>query len=229
MTEFDHFSSSLFSFLKDLEANNNRDWFNARKDKYEDKIRTPALEFVRSMEDPLLNISPHFMASDKKSGGSLLRIYRDLRFGKDKRPYKNNVGIQFKHEDGKDIHAPGYYLHLANDGCFLGLGMWGPATKVLFKIRTRIVEDPKAYNKIINAKAFKDTFELKGTSLKRAPKGFDPNDPMIMELRRKSFIAIKFYTKKEITQKGFKKQITKDFKTGNAFMNFLCECVEIPF
>lgn len=229
MTEFDHFNTKLFKFLKDLKANNNRDWFKERKDRYEDDLRTPVLDFVRSMEDPLLTISPHFVASDKKSGGSLMRIYRDTRFGKDKTPYKTNAGIHFKHEEGKDVHAPGYYLHLDNNECFLGLGMWGPETKILFKIRTAIVDDPDAYKKIINAKKFKSTFELGGSSLKRAPKGFDPEDPMIIELRRKSFIAVKNYSKKELTSPGFKKLLIADMKTGNAFVKFLCECIDIPF
>ena len=229
MTEFDHFNKNLFKYLKDLEANNEREWFKSRKELYEDRVRTPALDFVRSIDDEMHVFAPHFVADDRKSGGSLLRVYRDTRFSKNKTPYKTHVGIQFKHEEGKDIHAPSYYIHLSNKECLMGIGMWSPETKVLFKIRTKIIDEADRYKKIINSKTFTNDFVMGGESLKRAPKGFDPEDPMIIELRRKSLIAIKTYTKKETVSSGFKDLILKDMKKGNAFMKFLCEAIDVPF
>ena len=229
MAKFDSFDKSIFTFLSKLEKNNNRDWFNENKGDYEAKLREPALDFVRTMDAHMDKISPHFVASDKKSGGSLMRIYRDTRFSKDKTPYKTNVGIHFKHEEGKDVHAPGYYLHLANDGNFLGVGMYGPETAVLTKVRTKIVNEPDRYKKIINAKKFKDTFDLGGSSLKRAPKGFDKDHPLVDELKRKSFIAVCDLTKKEVTSDGFVKLVTQKFKAATPLMEFLCEAVEVDF
>jgi uncharacterized protein (DUF2461 family) len=109
------FSPELFSFLADLRANNNRDWFAANKDRYEDHLLEPALAFIEDFAPLLEKISPHFRADPRPSGGSLFRIYRDTRFSKDKSPYKANVGIHFKHERAKDTSAPGYYLHIGPD------------------------------------------------------------------------------------------------------------------
>jgi uncharacterized protein (TIGR02453 family) len=101
------FSPELFSFLAELRANNNRDWFAANKDRYEEDLLEPALAFIAAFAPRLEKISPHFRAEARPSGGSLFRIYRDTRFSKDKSPYKTNVGIHFRHEQAKDAYAPG--------------------------------------------------------------------------------------------------------------------------
>ena len=106
------FGPGLFSFLADLRTNNNRDWFAANKDRYEEQLLEPALAFIDAFAPRLEKISPHFRADARPSGGSLFRIYRDTRFSKDKSPYKTNVGIHFRHERAKNAHAPGYYLHI---------------------------------------------------------------------------------------------------------------------
>ena len=118
-----YFSKETFSFLKALSENNNREWFSVNRQEYENLIRTPSLAFISDMGRDLPSISPHFIANIRKVGGSLMRIHRDTRFSKDKTPYKVNIGIQFRHKAGKDIHAPGYYVHIAPDGCFIGVGM----------------------------------------------------------------------------------------------------------
>ncbi len=106
------FGPQLFSFLADLRANNNREWFAANKHRYEEELLEPARDFIEAFAPRLEKISPHFRADARPSGGSLFRIYRDTRFSKDKTPYKTNVGIHFRHERAKDAHAPGYYLHI---------------------------------------------------------------------------------------------------------------------
>jgi len=120
------FSEELIDFLVGLSANNEREWFNARKDVYETVLREPALEYIRQVGGPLADISPHIRASDRKQGGSLMRIYRDVRFSRDKSPYTTNVGIQFRHESGKDVHAPGYSVPISIEGCFIGAGSRTP-------------------------------------------------------------------------------------------------------
>ena len=130
-----HFRPHLFKFLKDLESNNNRDWFQANKARYEDQIKEPALQFISDFGPLLRKVSPHFRADPRPNGGSLFRIYRDVRFAKDKRPYKTHTGIQFRHEAGRDAHAPGFYLHLESGRVFVGAGIWHPDSTSLRKIQ----------------------------------------------------------------------------------------------
>ena len=131
MTEQAHISPEFFTFFRELKENNNREWFQANKQRYETQVREPLLHFITDFGVRLPEISPRYMADARKSGGSLFRIYRDVRFSKDKSPYKTTAGIQFRHENGKDVHAPGFYLHLEPDGVFVGVGIWHPETKIL--------------------------------------------------------------------------------------------------
>ena len=110
----------LFRFLGELRAHNERTWFEANKARYLSRVRDPVLAFIAEVAPKLSAISPHVVADPRPSGGSLLRIYRDTRFSRDKTPYKTNVGLRFPHGAGKDIHGPGYYLHLAPDEVFMG-------------------------------------------------------------------------------------------------------------
>ena len=125
------FDASTLKFLRELRANNDRDWFNANKPRYEEHVLDPALRFIDAMYDPLADVAPRFTAIPKRSGGSLMRVYRDTRFSRDKTPYKTNIGIQFRHEFGRDVHAPGYYIHIEPDNAFIGAGMWRPAADPL--------------------------------------------------------------------------------------------------
>src|SRR5919202_3583155 len=122
------FGEELFEFLADLQANNDREWFSANRRRYEEHLLEPALDFVEAFAPRLEELSPHFRADARASGGSLFRIHRDTRFSKDKSPYKTNVGIHFRHERAKDAHAPGYYLHIGPEDVFAGGGIWHPAT-----------------------------------------------------------------------------------------------------
>ncbi|MEM6532458.1 MAG: TIGR02453 family protein, partial [Myxococcota bacterium] len=106
-----HFSPALFKFLRDLEKNNNREWFQTHKPRFEEHVKAPLLRFIEDIEAPLMKVSKHIVADPSPSGGSMFRIYRDVRFSKDKRPYKTHAAAQFRHATGKDAHAPGYYMH----------------------------------------------------------------------------------------------------------------------
>ena len=121
--EFQTFEPSLFRFLKQLAQNNNRAWFQENKTRYEKEVREPSLAFIRAFRPHLKKISEYFTAVDRRSGGSLMRVYRDTRFHGAGEPYKTNVGIQFRHELGRDIHAPGFYVHLEPGTCFLAAGL----------------------------------------------------------------------------------------------------------
>jgi uncharacterized protein (TIGR02453 family) len=186
------FTKGTLNFLVDVSLNNNKEWFNANRQRYEDDVREPAFAFIRAIEPHLHAVSPHFTAIPKKSGGSLMRIFRDTRFAKDKRPYKTNLGIQFRHESGRDVHAPGYYIHLDPDeGCFVGAGIWGPDGSTLLAIRTAIDQQQSAYISARDGNRFRAKFEVTdhGASLKTAPKGFPKDHPLIVDLRMKHHIA----------------------------------------
>ncbi len=228
-TTFSGFPPATLKFLRQLAKNNNKAWFTKNKPKYESDVLQPALAFVETMEKPVHAFSGHFEAIPKRVGGSLMRVYRDTRFSKDKTPYKTNIGIQFRHEDGKDVHAPGLYVHIEPKGCFLGAGMWHPDSKPLQAIRERIAEDPKGWKRVRDAKAFTSRFELQGDSLKRPPRGFDAEHPMIDDLKRKDFIAVTEFDAKLIETPEFAKTVTASFKAAKGFMKYLCEAVDVAF
>src|ERR671918_1560675 len=139
------FGPELFAFLAELRENNDREWFAANKHRYEEHLLEPAMAFVDAFAPRLRKISPHFRADSRPSGGSLFRIYRDTRFSKDKSPYKTNLGIHFRHEQAKDAHAPGYYLHIGPGEVCAGGGIWHPNTEAVTRIREAIVADPKRW------------------------------------------------------------------------------------
>lgn len=223
------FSKKTFEFLALLEQNNNRAWFNEHKSQYEAYVREPALDFIRQMQAPLTELSSHFTASDKKVGGSLMRIHRDARFSKDKTPYKINLGIQFRHFMGKDVHAPGLYFHLANDECFAAAGIWRPESKVLNAIRTCIDENPNSYKKAIFNEPFKSAFTMSGESLKRPPRGFEKDHPLIDELKRKDFIAISPLTQKQVSSNNLVDTVLERYKKADSLMAYLCYALEQPY
>ncbi len=220
---------SLFDFLMDLERNNSRDWFQRNKQRHEDDLRGPALAFIEGFAPHLKKISPHFLADARKVGGSLFRIHRDTRFSHDKRPYKTHTGIQFRHERGKDVHCPGYYLHLSPTECFVGIGIWHPEKDALAAIRSHIDRDPQGWKKAAKGKRFTDVYRLSGDSLKRAPKGWPVDHPQIEDLRRKDFIAVRELDPMDVVAPGFAGELAKMFKAGTPFMRWLCEATGVPF
>ena len=224
-----YFTADSLSFLTKLAKNNNRVWFEKHKVDYEVMVRTPALQFITDMADELPLLSPHFLAQPKKVGGSLMRVYRDVRFGKDKRPYKTNIGIQFRHEQGKDVHAPGFYLHIEPKECFVGVGIWRPDATALGKIRDVIAEYPDKWHTAIGNKSFKRLFSISGESLKRPPRGYDKEHPLIEDLKRKDFIAIAPIEEKQILHPRFKKLIIDRFRATDDYMYFLCKALELRY
>jgi uncharacterized protein (TIGR02453 family) len=227
--KFKGFPLETLRFLHDLSINNHRDWFQAHKEIYEAQVRTPALDFIVAMEQPLKKISPHFRAIAKKSGGSMMRPYRDTRFAKDKTPYKTNVGIQFRHERGKDVHAPGVYLHVDTEQAFLGVGIWRPDSPGLSKIRKKIVKDSERWLKIKKAAGFKKNFEIQGDRLIRTPKGYDADHPMIDELRWKDHIAVCQIDFDILMSPDLVKHVVRRIKTGSKYLEFLCESMKLKY
>ena len=224
------FSEQLINFLVELSSHNDREWFNAHKDEYETVLRDPALEYIRQVAGPLADISPHMTASDRKQGGSLMRIHRDVRFSRDKSPYKTNVGIQFRHESGKDVHAPGYYVHIAVDDCFIGVGSYMPDRDALAGYRRAIDERPREW---LALKQLTESggWELGGfrDSLKRPPRGYQADHPLIEDIKRKHFILTHYLDVEDVTAPDFVDYSIQRFRETREWMAFLTKAIGLPF
>ena len=199
-----HFSPELFDFLADLRANNDREWFQANKSRYERHVKEPLLRFIEDFEPYLHSISEHFVADARANGGSMFRIYRDVRFSKDKTPYKTQAAVHFRHDAGKSAHAPG-------------------------RIRDRIVAEPGAWDNAASASEFVDEFDQAGDSLKRPPKGFDPEDPHIEDLKRKDHVATCMFSEEEATAAGFIDAVAEGCRKASPYMEFLTTAVGLPY
>lgn len=223
------FQPALLAFLDELAHNNNRAWFSENKSRYEHDVLFPCLDFIAAMGPRLQKISPRFEAIPSRMGGSLMRVYRDTRFGHDKTPYKTNVGIQFRHVLGKDVHAPAFYLHIQPQEVFVGVGSWRPDPDALRKIRERIVARPKLWQQVVGERKFSRHFELSGDTLKRPPKNFAADHPLIVDLKRKDFIALKHLDQRRVLEPGFSGEVARLFTAGAPLMKFLCDALAIDF
>ena len=219
----------LFRFLKELKANNNRDWFTENKARYKSEVLEPAVELVAQLEKPLAKAAPMLAVTPKAHNGSIMRIYRDTRFSKDKTPYKTNVGISVRHQADDCIHAPGVYIHLDTKECFIGAGCWRPERSTLASIRQSIAEDSKAWKRARDNKAFRAKFEFTGESLKTAPRDYPKDHPMIEDLRRIDFIAIAPLTRKELSSEDVVANLIDHIKKAKPLMRFLCDAIDVPY
>ncbi len=223
------FSQDTINFLEKLQKNNRRDWFNAHKEEYEQFVREPAFALIHALENDIKAISPNFTAIAKKNGGSLMRVYRDIRYSKDKSPYKSYIGIHFKHLLAKGAHTPAFYLHIHPDECFLGVGCWQPESVNLHKIRDYMIDNPNSWRLTINDKKFCQYFQLSGNRLKRPPRGFPTDHPLIEDLKRKDFIAIHHFPLKQALAKDFDRFIAQRFQAGAGLVEWLCDACDFPF
>ncbi|MGB6641530.1 MAG: TIGR02453 family protein, partial [Thermoanaerobaculia bacterium] len=135
----------------------------------------------------------------------------------------------FRHKQGKDVHAPGFYLHLEPDQCFAGVGIYHPDGPALAKIRQALVDDPASWKRVRDGKRLREHFEQGGEALKRAPKGYDPDHPLIEDLKRKDFIAFAKLSQKQITAPDFLDSYAEMCQAGSGYIEFLCEAVGVPF
>lgn len=227
-----HFTPDLFRFLDELEANNEKAWWDANKQRYLDVIRDPAFGFITAFGPKLQAISPHFVADARSQGGSLMRPYRDTRFSKDKTPYKTNVAIQFRHEQGRDVHAPGFYLNLEPGACYAGVGLWHPETALARRIRQTINDDPVGWGRAAKTEEFLDVWSTDprpGDVLKRVPAGLDPGHPHVDDLKRRSFTAMARVTQATVTSSRLDETLASMFADARGFVRFLCESIGVPF
>ena len=215
MTKITSLDRSVFKFLKDLEKNNNREWFAINKPKY-----LAANDHFKALAQ---KINLGMQKQDNIEKMKLYRIYRDVRFSKNKAPYKNNFSGGFSRAT-KALRG-GYYFQLQPGGnSMMGGGFWQPEASDLKIIREEIAADDAPLRNIINSTDFKKHFgELGGQQLKTAPKGFPKDHPSIDLLRYKSFIVSKNFTDKEVMSPGFSDEILKYFKATRPFFDYMSE------
>jgi uncharacterized protein (TIGR02453 family) len=201
-------------FLKDLEKHNNREWFLSHKAEYD-----AALANVNQFKEAVVQ---QLNKKDVIEDGRVFRIYRDVRFSKDKAPYKNNFGIHFTRA-GKERRG-GYYLHIQPGGSFAGGGFWSPEPQDLKRIRDEFAFDDKPIRKILANKTFTKYFgTLNGDELKTAPSGYDRDHPAIDLIRKKQFIIGRNFKDKEVSDPLFLKEVILSFEAMRPFFDYMSE------
>jgi uncharacterized protein (TIGR02453 family) len=218
-----YFSPELFRFLARLKRNNDRDWFLAHKDEFETSVRQPALQFITDFAGPLYKITPHLVADPRPSRGSLCRIYRDTRFSADKRPYKTHIAMRFSHR-GKDVHSPGFYLHVESGGCFAACGLWHPEPPTLFKVRNAIVEHPKEWRAVRKLLNWDDA-----SRLSRPPRGFPCDHEFTDDLKLRDLGAAVEFTDKQVCSATFLATFTTTCRKMSPLAAFLSSALELKF
>lgn len=206
-------------FIQNVADNNNREWFAENKQRYEE-AKSDVLNLVAEIIPELSKVDP-LISSETDPKKSLMRIYRDVRFSKNKDPYKNNFGIWFSAKS-KGGNEPGYYLHIQPGKNFLAGGYWMPEAAHLKLIRQEIDYNFSDFEKVITEKNFKSSFKLgTGNALKNAPKGYDPADPNIEFLKLKSFEATTQIDDEEFLKPTIVNKLVSSFKTVNPLVAFL--------
>jgi uncharacterized protein (TIGR02453 family) len=224
-----HFTPELFTFFRQLSKHNNREWFQEHKWRYEQFVRDPFLRFIEDFRPGLNSISPHFIADPRPSGGSLLRIYRDMRFRKGQAPYQTMAAARFPHRARKERTAPGLYLHLDPAHCFFACGLWRPDADTRSLVRESIIRDSAKWKRATRGRAFQASWHLSGDSFKRVPPGCDPNHPLATDLMRKDFIGATYFTEKQVCSPDFLNQVTKSARAASPFLEFLTRALGLPW
>lgn len=206
--------SSIFSFLKDLRSNNNRNWFNENKTTFKN-IEYKIKSFASNLFDEL---NKH----DNIETYKVFRIYRDIRFSKNKTPYKTNFGISFKRK--KPNLRGGYYLHLEPNKTFIAAGFWNPNKDDITRIRNEFINDADEFRTIIESKSINSIWgSMRGEVLKSAPRGFSRNETNIDLIKMKQYIFIKEYRDKNLYSDNILVQFSESFKTIRPFFNYMSD------
>jgi len=195
-----YFRRSLFEFFSELRTHNNRAWFADNKSRYVTEVEEPMLKFISALRGPIHDeISRHIVVEPKRMGGSMLRIYRDTRFSKDKTPFTPSARAIFWHDArAKDRAVPGFYLQLEPGHCMAGGGIPHPDPDSLKRIRDRIVKKPSEWDSVLAAK-----IPIEGESLKRPPAGYDPEHAFVEDLKRKEFLWTVTLSARDVTSPAF--------------------------
>ena len=222
---FAGFRPAALSFLRGLARHNERPWFEAHRDAYENEIQRPMRDLVEEMDDRLARVAPEICGDARRS---IFRIYRDIRFSADKRPYKQHAACWFYHRDsdpkvGHDGGGAGFYFHLEPGNSQLGGGLWMPGREVLAQLREAIAEDPRGFVKAADSPSMRRRFD--GLSdeavLTRMPRGFDEGHPAAKWLRYKSFTAGRMMTDAEVLRPDLASRVEKEFAALTPLVRWL--------
>jgi uncharacterized protein (TIGR02453 family) len=219
------FTPRLFDFLRELKANNNKDWFDPNKQRYIDDVRDPLLAFIAAMGPRLRDISPFLMADPKKA---MFRIYRDIRFSKNKEPYKTVASAFFYHQTvGKE--GPGVYLHLEPGGCFIGIGLYHPDPVARTKVTDSIVARTDAWRDAVSGKEFRKLFKMEGESMAKLPRQYDSNHPFAEDLKRKDFIVVSYFTEKQACARDFVDRVDHASHVAEPYLGFIIRAIGLKW
>jgi uncharacterized protein (TIGR02453 family) len=221
---FDGFPRGGIDFMKRLKRNNNRPWFEKHKAEYEALVKLPMQSLIAALQPHFEVFAPEFDIHPKKS---LFRIYRDVRFSKDKTPYKTHVAAHFVlRGKPKGVEGSGYYLHIEPGEVFLGGGIYMPDGDQLKKIRKAIAGQPDRLLSILEEKQFKKTFKrLQGETLQRVPQGYEPDHPMAEWLKYKQFFVWVEWGEAKSLRKKFVTDIVEVFDAATPLVRFLNEAM----
>jgi uncharacterized protein (TIGR02453 family) len=219
------FTPQLFDFLRELKANNRKEWFDPNKQRYLDDVRDPMLAFIAAIGPRLRQISPYLVADPKRS---MFRIYRDIRFSKNKDPYKTVASAFFFHQTaGKE--GAGIYLHLEPDTCFLGIGLYHPDPVSRTKVTNAIAAKPDAWRDATSGKEFRKLLKMEGDSMAKLPKQYDPRHPFAEDLKRKDFIVCSYFSEKQACAKDFIDRVVDISQTASPYLGFIIKAVGLKW
>lgn len=224
-----YFSTATFRFLRALSRNNNREWFKAHQADYERQVREPFLQLIADLQAPLAKISTHYRADPRKAGGSLFRIHHDTRFANDKAPYKHWAGARFFHERRRQVEAPSFYLHIQPGDCFAGGGIWHPEPPTLKRLRDFLADNPAAWKRATQSKAFREHFTFWGEGLTRPPRGYDPKHELIEDLKRRNFAAGEEFGEALACSTEMLPAVVTVFKRIAPMIDYLCAGLDLEF
>ncbi|OIV42337.1 DUF2461 domain-containing protein [Flavobacterium johnsoniae] len=209
---------SSLDFLTQLKENNNKPWFDEHKSEY-----LIELNHIQNFADALLKeLSKSDVLETQSGKKSVYRIYRDIRFSKDKTPFKTYWGGSYTR--ATSARRGGYYFHLEKGNSFFAGGFWGPNAADLKRIRSEFAHDPESFREILNSKSFVNNFgTLQGEQLKTSPKGFDADHEAIDLLRYKQFLVIKRFTDDEVLSPLFLEKALEAFKNMRPFFDYMSE------
>jgi uncharacterized protein (TIGR02453 family) len=221
---FECFPKETFQFLSDLELNNNRTWFQENKSRYENDLLDPMLHYIAEYSRELKYFAPQFTADPRKLG-SIFRIYRDVRFSRDKRPYKTYTGCRFWNATQKSVHAPCFYTQLETSKVLVGAGTWMPAKEDLAAIRARIESKPELWQDVKDSLFKSGYLDVRGERLKRVPRGFSALSIHSEDLKLKSFFVINECSVKQATQKDWMAHTRERFEAALPLLEFVCRAM----
>ena len=217
-----YFTPATLKFLRELRENNDREWFAENKTRYERDVRDPAMRFIADFAPRLERIAPHLVADPRKS---MFRIYRDTRFSHDKSPFKTHVGIHFFHEKSKAAASvPGFYLHIQPGESFAAAGIWHPDPASLAKVRGAIAAKSPDWIRIKKSK-----LPIEGRTLKRPPRGFPADHPLLDDLKRTDFVTSLRLSDADLTSSAFIASFTKSCRKMEPLVEFVARSLRLAW